>query len=203
MPETDAPTSARRPMRADARRNYDRLLAAAGEAFAAYGADASLDDIANKAGVGNATLYRHFPNRETLLEAVFRDRVHTLCAQAEDLRGRGSPDDALVTWLRALVAHVAAYRGLATWLMSTASAQGEPSVSCQELIRAAGESLLLRAQQSGAVRPDIGTSQLLRLTHAIALATEQEPGEADQILSLLMNGLRVQPAPPSSCSCVH
>lgn len=190
-PETSAPEAPRRPMRADARRNYDRLLAAARDAFAADGADASLDDIARNAGVGNATLYRHFPSREALLDVVFRDRVQTLCAQAEELHGSESPDDALVTWLRALVAHVTTYRGLAAWLMSTATGQEQSPASCQELIRAAGKSLLIRAQQSGAVRPDIGTSQLLRLTHAIALATEQTPGEADQLLSLLMDGLRM------------
>ncbi|MFF0523465.1 TetR/AcrR family transcriptional regulator [Actinomadura nitritigenes] len=199
-PETSAPDAAQRPMRADARRNYDRLLAAARDAFAAYGAEAPLDDIARDAGVGNATLYRHFPSREALLDAVFQDRVQTLCAQAEELHGRESPDDALVTWLRALVAHVTTYRGVASWLMSTATGQEPSPASCQELIRAAGKSLLIRAQQSGAVRPDIGTSQLLRLTHAIALATEQTPEEADQLLSLLMDGLRMQTTPPPGLS---
>ncbi|WP_433734369.1 TetR/AcrR family transcriptional regulator [Nocardia sp. CA-129566] len=195
-PETSVPGAVQRPMRADARRNYDRLLAAARDAFAAYGADASLDDIARSAGVGNATLYRHFPSREALLDAVFRDRVHTLCAHAEELHGRESPDEALVTWLRALVVHVTTYRGLAAWLMSTAAWQVESPASCQELIHAAGKSLLVRAQQSGAVRPDVGTSQLLRFTNAIALATEQTPGEADQLLSLVMDGLRQTSPPP-------
>ncbi|GLY73594.1 TetR/AcrR family transcriptional regulator [Actinoallomurus iriomotensis] len=199
-PETGAPEAAQRPMRADARRNYDRLLVAARDAFTAYGADASLDDIARNAGVGNATLYRHFPSREALLDAVFRDRVQTLCAQAEELLGRESPHDALVTWLRALVVHVTTYRGLAAWLMSTATGQEQSPASCQELIRAAGKSLLVRAQQSGAVRPDIGTSQLLRFTHAIALATEETPGEADQLLSLVMDGLRMRTAPPPAFS---
>jgi AcrR family transcriptional regulator len=195
-PETGAPEAAQRPMRADARRNYERLLVAARDAFAAYGADASLDDIARNAGVGNATLYRHFPSREALLDAVFRDRVQALCAQSEQLSGRESPDDALITWLQALVVHVTTYRGLAAWLMSTATGREQSLASCQELIRAAGKSLLIRAQQSGTVRPDVGISQLLRLIHAIAMATEQTPGEADQLLSLVMDGLRAQTAPP-------
>lgn len=189
-PETSRSEAVQRPMRADARRNYDRLLAAASDAFGAYGADASLDDIARNAGVGNATLYRHFPTREALLDAVLHDRVQTLCAQAEELHGSESPDAALVTWLRLLVAHVTTYRGLAAWLMSPATGQEASLSVCRELIRAAGSSLLVRAQQSGAVRPDIDAPQLLKFAHAIALATEQTPGEADQLLSLLMDGLR-------------
>ncbi|MFB4272964.1 TetR/AcrR family transcriptional regulator [Nonomuraea sp. GTA35] len=187
--KSGAPIRAQRPTRADARRNYDRLLASAKDAFAQYGADASLDDIARDAGVGNATLYRHFPSREALLDAVFRDRVELLCAQADDLLTAPSSGEALAVWLRALIVHVATYRGLATWLMSVAAGPGWALNSCQESIRAAGTALLNRAQQDGTVRPDISAPQLLRLTNAIALVTEQTPEDADQLLSLMMDGL--------------
>jgi AcrR family transcriptional regulator len=178
----------RRPTRADARRNYDRLLASAKDAFAEYGADASLDDIARDAGVGNATLYRHFPTREALLDAVFRERVEMLCAEADDLLTAPAPGEALAVWLRALIVHVATYRGLATWLMSAAE-PGWALNECRESIRAAGTALLDRAQRHGTVRPDVSAPQLLRLANALALVTEQTPEDLDQLLKLLMEGL--------------
>jgi AcrR family transcriptional regulator len=181
-------------MRADARRNYNRLLAAAREAFAEHGTDASLDDIARKAEVANATLYRHFPTREALLDAVFRDRVEALCDHAVELLSYPSPEDALVTWLEALIVHVATYRGLASRLMSTAAAEERVLTSCRESIRAAGMALLTRAQRSGAIRPDLSTPRLLTLTHAIALATEHTPDQAGPLLSLVLDGLRTAPS---------
>jgi AcrR family transcriptional regulator len=89
-----------RPMRADAQRNYDRILAAAGAAIARDGADASLEKIARRAGVGSATLHRHFPSRQALLEAVFRAKVEALCHKARSLTTDPDPGVALVTWLR-------------------------------------------------------------------------------------------------------
>jgi AcrR family transcriptional regulator len=199
---------AQRPMRADARRNYGRILAAAREAFAAHGAEASLDDIARAAGVGNATLYRHFPARAALLDAVFRERVEALCAEADALIAQASaqppplaPDDALEAWLRALIVHVTAYRGLATWLMSAPNWAEGGLASCQASIRTAGTALLTLAQRSGVVRGDVSATRLLRLANAIALVSEQaaEEGEgtdeADGMLSLVMDGLRTAPRP--------
>lgn len=196
QPQTGAQELAQRPMRADARRNYDRLLAAARDAFAAQGTDASLDDIARNAGVANATLYRHFPTREALLEAVFHDRVDLLCGQAQELLSLPSPQEALVTWLRALIVHVTTYRGMAGLLMSTGRDQA--LTSCREPIRVAGAALLTRAQESGDIRPDLGTTQLLTLTHAIALATEHSPAKADELLELVMDGLRTGRTPPGA-----
>src|SRR5439155_8286531 len=100
--------------RADARRNYQRLLAAAGDAFVQHGVDTSLNDIARRAGVGAATLYRHFPTREALLEALLMDRLNELAAQARTFRETLSPHDALVAWLRVFTVHVTTYRGLST-----------------------------------------------------------------------------------------
>src|SRR5215216_6625186 len=105
-------------LRADARRNRDRLIAAAREAFAERGAEASLDDIARRAGVGPGTLYRHFPTRLTLIEAVYRDGVEALCAEARDLMSSPSPGEALATWLRSVLSYAGEKRGLATALMT-------------------------------------------------------------------------------------
>jgi len=181
--------STQRPRRADARRNDAQILDAARVAFAEHGADAPLDDIARRAGVGIGTLYRHFPTRQALLEAVFGDRVATLCAEAHDLLVAPSSGDALVTWLRAVVGHITIYRGLAVALMPILDKEAEPASSWHGAIRAAGTALLARAQQSGAVRPDIGVADLLKLANAIAVATEQAPEGADRLLSLVMDGL--------------
>src|SRR6266542_3482452 len=105
MDGTGTPAVEHRAMRADARRNYGRLLAAADAAFTEHGAEASLEDIARRAGVGIGTLYRHFPTRMALLEAVYLDRVRVLCARADELRQTRSAGDALDGWLRALAAH--------------------------------------------------------------------------------------------------
>src|SRR3954452_21187219 len=107
MTETSGPSAEGsilvRPQRADARRNVERLIAVAREAFAENGADASLDDIARRAGVGPGTLYRHFPNRMPLMESVYRDNVEALCASASELLSAPSPGEALAQWMRAFL----------------------------------------------------------------------------------------------------
>ncbi len=105
-------------LRADARRNYERLLAEARSAFAEHGTDASLEDVARRAGVGIGTLYRHFPNRHALMSAVFEDAVSDLLARSRELLTDPQPCTALVTWLREIVTHAGEYRGLARALMS-------------------------------------------------------------------------------------
>ncbi len=178
-------------MRADARQNYAKLLAAARAAFAEHGPDAPLDDIARRAGVGIGTLYRHFPTRQALLEAVYLDSIEELGAEAESLLDAPSPGDALATWLRSLLAHNLTQRGLKEALMLTAGS--ELAASCKLQMRAAGAALLARAQQAGAIRPDAEIGDLMRFVHGIALATEQTgegPGRAERLLALMMDGLR-------------
>ncbi|WP_250573952.1 TetR/AcrR family transcriptional regulator [Nonomuraea sediminis] len=183
-----------RPMRADARRNYDRILAAAAEAVAEHGAEASLEEIARRAGVGSATLHRHFPARQRLLEAVFRGKVEALCAAADDLAADPDPGHALVTWLRAVAEHAVSNRGLAASLMRGGQ-DSDPTLgaTCHTMIVDAGESLLTRAKQAKAVRPDISIRDLLTLANAISLAVEQEPdgaAQADRLLTLALTGVR-------------
>src|ERR1700686_3026253 len=110
--ETPPESSLARPMRADARRNYEKVLVAARDAFAEGGASTSLEEIARRAGVGIGTLYRNFPNRQTLLEAVYLDELHALCRTAEELREL-PPWDALVSWLHRFVAYLSTKQALA------------------------------------------------------------------------------------------
>ncbi|MDV5145771.1 TetR/AcrR family transcriptional regulator [Streptomyces sp. SBC-4] len=202
--DATTPPPPRRAMRADARRNYERILAAAGAAVARHGVDASLEEIARDAGVGSATLHRHFPSRQALLEAVFKDRVETLCARARDLAAALDPEAALVAWLHAVGAHAVTNRGLGAALMpgagdsnaaSRGGGGGEPDLgdSCHTLIVNAGSDLLDRAHQAHAVRPDVTVTQLLKLVGAIALATEHDSdgaAETDRLLTLVLDGVR-------------
>jgi AcrR family transcriptional regulator len=193
--ETVASCGPARAMRADARRNHERLVAEARTAFAAHGTDTSLEDVARRAGVGIGTLYRHFPNRQALMSAVFEDAVDDLLARSRTLLRADEPCAALVTWLRAVVARAGEYRGLARALMAASDdsrGSGSDLARCGGPIREAGGALLARAQQSGAVRPGVVIGDLLQLTHAIALAAEETPGDpalADRLLRLTLHGL--------------
>ncbi|WP_443062053.1 TetR/AcrR family transcriptional regulator [Streptomyces sp. NBC_00490] len=180
-------------MRADARRNYERLLAEARTAFAAHGSEASLEDVARRAGVGIGTLYRHFPNRNALLSAVFEDAVNDLLARASELRRSPEPCAALVTWLREMITQASEYRGLARALMSVSHDDTSALARCSDPIREAGSALLTRAQEAGTVREDVVIGDLLQLTHAIALAAEEmssDPDLADRLLMLTLTGLK-------------
>ncbi|WP_329306423.1 TetR family transcriptional regulator [Streptomyces sp. NBC_01260] len=182
-----------RPMRADARRNYDRLLAEARTAFAEHGTTASLEDVARCAGVGIGTLYRHFPTRHALMSAVFQEAVADLIARSHELAGTERPCDGLVEWLGAIITHAGEYRGLAQALMSTCRDETSALSRCNVPLREAGSVLLARAQAGGAVRPDVSIDDLMQLTNAIALAAEQspdDPGLAGRLLTLTVQGLR-------------
>nr|WP_198952996.1 TetR/AcrR family transcriptional regulator [Streptomyces sp. TSRI0281] len=182
-----------RPMRADARRNHDRLLGEARTSFAEHGTDASLEDIARRAGVGIGTLYRHFPNRHALMNAVFQEALSALLERSRELAGAEQPCRALVEWLGAIVTHAGEYRGLAQALMSASRDETSALAQCHTPLREAGAGLLSRAQESGAVRADVSIGDLLQLTNAIALAAEQTPDDpalADRLLLLTLQGLK-------------
>ncbi len=182
-----------RAMRADARRNYDRLLAEARAAFAEHGTGTSLEDVARRAGVGIGTLYRHFPNRHALMSAVWEDAVRDLLARSRALLDAPQPCSALVTWLRAIVTHAGEYRGLSSALMSASHDDTSALARCSKPMREAGAALLARAQEAGAVRPDVSIADLLQLTNAISLAAEETPDDpelADRLLTLTCRGLK-------------
>jgi AcrR family transcriptional regulator len=186
------PVVAARARRADAQRNVDRLIAAARDAFAAHGSQAPLDDIAREAGVGAGTLYRHFPTRLALLEAVYRDSVERLCADGARLAETEPPADALLQWLRGFVNVVSQKRGLAAAL----SAEGRASelfAQSHAMINATGRDLLDRAKADGAVRNDVALADVLNMAKAFAQAGEtspEGPALAERLLGLAMDGLR-------------
>ncbi|QIS18302.1 TetR/AcrR family transcriptional regulator [Nocardia terpenica] len=187
--------SHRRALRADARRNYERILAVADAAVAEHGAGASLEEIARRAGVGSATLHRHFPSRKALLEAVFHERVAALCQRANDLAGHAAAATALIVWLRAVGAYIAATRGLASSLLDGGHDPLDDT-ACYTMIRTAGADLLRDAIAAGTVRPEITIDDLLTLLNAISLATEHIPDnapEADRLLVLVVEGIRARP----------
>ncbi|MFB9410307.1 TetR/AcrR family transcriptional regulator [Dactylosporangium matsuzakiense] len=173
-----------RPMRADARRNYDALLAAAAEVFGELGAQAPLDEIARRAGVGNATMYRHFPTREELLLAVYDDEVRALCADGRRRLTAEAPGDALFAWLEAFVAHAASKRFLA------AGVHG-PDTRLDRWHRAMHDTaaaLVERAAAAGAVRPGTDAWDLLVLANGIALAATDDT-QARRLLAAVRHGV--------------
>jgi AcrR family transcriptional regulator len=182
-------------MRADARRNRQRLLDAALQVYAERGADdASLDEIARRAGVGIGTLYRHFPTRQALLEAVYRDQVEELCAVARELHDEAPPQQALERWLRALMAFATTKKNLSSSLMSGPN-KSEVATSCSAMVREAATRLLADAQAAGQVRGDVDAIDLLRMSHALAIAADQpysHPDQGERLMSVLLAGLRPQ-----------
>jgi AcrR family transcriptional regulator len=183
-----------RPRRADARRNYDQLLEQARIAFAESGVDASLDEIARRAGVASGTLYRHFPTRLDLVEAVLAEQIAELVDLGRGLLTAEDEFDALSTWLRATITHALTYRGLAAAVMNSALDRGNDLVSTwhAELFEV-GAALLARARRSGTVAADADDADVLKMIGAIAWAAQDTPdsaARADRLLTLLMNGLR-------------
>ena len=157
----------------------------------------SLEEIARRAGVGIGTLYRHFPTRQALLEAVYRDQVEVLEARADELLNSESPGDALADWLRALVKFSSTKHSLTSALLATLGKDSELLSSCSKVIRGAADALLARAQEAGVVRPDADSGDVIRLVHAVSIATQRgpaDPGQADRMLALILDGLRPQPA---------
>lgn len=190
----DSRPYAGRTMRADARRNYEQLVKQARLAFAESGADASLDEIARRAGVASGTLYRHFPTRLDLIEAVLTGQIAELAGLGRALLAADDEFDALSTWLRATIMHALTYKGLSAAVMNSALDRGNGLVSAwhAELFEV-GAALLARARQSGAVTPDADDADVMKMIGAIAWAAQDSPdspAQADRLLALLMNGLR-------------
>ncbi|WP_344473155.1 TetR/AcrR family transcriptional regulator [Nonomuraea monospora] len=160
-------------MRADAKKNYDQLLVVAAAVVTEQGADASLRDIARRAGVGLATLYRHFPTREALLETLLRAGFDELTAKAAELETSSSAEDALVTWLRDCVGCAHSYRGVTEHMMAAIDdPESALHASCVTM-RAAGTRLLRRAQDAGVARGDIDGGDLFALVGALAWLNDQ------------------------------
>ncbi|MEV4314950.1 helix-turn-helix domain-containing protein [Actinocrispum sp. NPDC049592] len=183
-----------RPQRADARRNYQHLLDQAKIAFAEFGADASLDEISRRAGVASGTLYRHFPTRMDLIEAVLADRIGELVNDGRGLLHAEDAVDALFTWLTAAVEHGVTYRGLSAAVMNSALDRGSAVISkWHKDMFDVGAQLLARAQASGAIVADVEAADVLKMVSAIAWAAQGDSAQASRLLTLSMNGLRARP----------
>ena len=190
--ETEITALSQRPQRADARRNYEKLVSAAREAFAEDGTSASLEDIARRAQVGIGTLYRHFPTRQHLLEAVYLDEVEAICRSAADLADL-EPWDALVAWLRQFVGFAATKRAIAQEMLATIGSDAEVFRTCRGAIATAGDSLLGRAQAAGAARADANFTDIGRLLGGIS-SIQADPEQIERILDIVIDGLRARPA---------
>lgn len=197
LSEHETPPYPTRPMRADARRNYERLLAQARVAFAESGADASLDEIARRAGVASGTLYRHFPTRGDLIEAVLAEQITRLVDLGERLLTHTDAFDAVSRWMSAVVTHGLTYRGLAATVMTSAIDRDDDLVSTWHArIFDVGARLLQRARRGGHISAEATDTEILKLTGAIALAAQDSPdatAHAARLLTVVLNGLRHSP----------
>jgi AcrR family transcriptional regulator len=181
-----------RPARKDAARNHDALLRAAAEVYSERGVEASLEEIARRAGVGIGTLYRHFPSRDALNEAVYRREVATLCDRAGALLHDNDPVAALAEWMTAFAQYVARKRGMAMALKSALGPDNELFAYSHQRIREALGSLLDAAVATGEIRADVDHEDLLRAMSGICMATDS-PGWAERtgrLVGLLIDGLR-------------
>ncbi|MCF2527593.1 TetR/AcrR family transcriptional regulator [Yinghuangia soli] len=200
-PHGAPPSAAQPPRRADARQNRERVLAAAREVFTESGPEASLNEIARRAGVGPGTLYRHFPNRHALVAAVVKDRVTALCGHADGLLAADRPaDEALADWLRAFLEHARTQHGMGVAAMIAdadaagggAEAGGELDLNCHLSIHNSAEALLGRAREAGSVRRDLSADDLIQLVVGIALSTARspDPDQPERLLALVLDAAR-------------
>ncbi|WP_328403089.1 TetR/AcrR family transcriptional regulator [Nocardia sp. NBC_00403] len=180
----------RRP-RADARRNRERLLAAADEVFGAGGADAPLEHVARRAGVGVGTLYGHFPTRRALIAALLAERNEDLFERGDRLLDGPVTADIVAEWVRAVVQHAATYQGLAAVLAESLNDDGsELHASCLRM-NGIGEELVDRAGRSAALGPDATAADVFTLINAAAWTREYAgPDQAERLIALVLNGLR-------------
>ncbi|MFF4851144.1 TetR/AcrR family transcriptional regulator [Streptomyces sp. NPDC001194] len=187
---------AARPLRADARRNRDKILAAAVRVFTEEGLDAHLERIAREAGVGTATLYRNFPTREALVEEAYRNEVARLRDVVPELLAAQPPYEALRAWTRLFMDYATAKRGMADALRAIAASGSNPYAHSHDMIRTAITELMDACAGAGAIRTDIGPTDMFAALAGIALtsAAPDQREQAERLLDLTLDGLR-RPAP--------
>ncbi|MDG4895071.1 TetR/AcrR family transcriptional regulator [Mesorhizobium sp. WSM4976] len=186
----DAP--AQKPLRADARRNRDKLVEAAAQMFASDGVDVSLEEIARRAGVGIGTLYRHFPTREHLVEVVYRREVEGLCHAADELAREHPADVALELWMQRFVDYIATKRGLATSLRLLLTTNSTLFSDTSGRVSGAMRSLVQAAAAAGKIRADVDASDVMHALGGIYSApnTPDWRERSGRLVKLLIDGLR-------------
>jgi AcrR family transcriptional regulator len=182
-----ASVAAPRPQRADARRNFEAILAAAREAFAVNGPDASLEEIARNAGVGIGTLYRNFPARSDLINSLYADEVEELCRAADNTEG-APPWEALMTWLQAFAEYCMRKRALVEGL----NRDSELFTNARDAMYAAGEPLLKRAQESGDARSDLQISDVMYFMTGLLSSNYQDDEQRNRVIGVGMDAIRAR-----------
>jgi AcrR family transcriptional regulator len=192
MPAKTAQSVARKP-RVDGQRNYDRILEIAKKAFARAGANVSMDDVAKQAQVGAGTLYRHFPTRDALLEAVYRSEVEKLAAAEAEFARTMPPVEALRAWMMLFVDYIAAKQIIAPALNTMVGGPSKVFEATGELIKGAIQRLVLRAVESGEVRADLDSLDLLRALVGVSnvASTPEWPQSARRLVEILVLGSRL------------
>jgi AcrR family transcriptional regulator len=190
--QTSAETLIERPKRADALRNYQKILAVAREAFAEGGESTALEEIARRADVGIGTLYRHFPSRQALLEALYVGEVEEMARSAAELDSV-DPWEALNGWFESFIAYIGTKRALAAELQNYLDPDAPLFQVCRTTLFESGEPLLKRAQEAGVVRPDVTIGEVIQMVVGIVKIPATEPGQTERILRIAMDGLRYRP----------
>ena len=183
-------------MRADARKNYSHLLAVARDVVTEHGADASMRDIARRANVGLATLFRHFPTREALFEALLRTNLDALTQKAGELETSKPPDEALVSWFREVVAFVQSYSGVVALMASAHEHPESPLYATCTAVHSAGARLLRRAQTEGTARADMDGDDLFALMSALGWLVDQPSfaPRADHLFHVIASAILTNPS---------
>jgi AcrR family transcriptional regulator len=184
-----------RPMRADAQRNRDRLLEVAVRAFSQEGPDVTLESIAREAGVGIGTLYRHFPTREALIEAAYRNELARLCASAAELVASMPADVALRTWMDRFIDYLATKRGMADALRAVIASGGDPFAQSRESLLDAIGTLLKAGAADAILRSDVAPADVMASLSGVSLVAgaPEQRDQAGRLLDLLVDGLRHHP----------
>jgi AcrR family transcriptional regulator len=185
-------TSQARPLRADAQRNRERLLKVAVQAFSHKGAEVTLESIASEAGLGIGTLYRHFPTREALIEAAYRNELARLCAGVPELLATMPADVGLRTWMDRFIDYLATKRGMADALRTVIASGGNPHAQSRERLLEAVGSLVKAGADQGVLRRDVDPADVMIGISGVSLAasTPDQREQAGRLLDLLLDGLR-------------
>ncbi len=181
-----------RPLRADARRNRERLLSVAVQALSREGVDVSLEAIARQAGVGIGTLYRHFPTREALIDAAYQGELDRLCDCVDDLLAAAPAERALRAWMNHFVDYMSTKRGMGDALRALIASGGDPFARSRDRLTGAVAALLGAGRADGTLRADVAPGDVLVSLSGVSLATadRRDRDQVDRLLDLLMDGLR-------------
>ena len=185
---------ATRARRSDSQRNYELLLSTAAAVFAEHGTEVSMDLLAKTAGVGIGTLYRHFPNRQRLVEATYRHELEQLCAYGDDLLSQVPPDEALLLWMRRFIGYAATKKGMADALKALAAADPQQMADNRALVRAAMDKLIGAAQATASIGADVTSDDLMTGLSGLCMVSSASGWQdrAGRMVELLMAGMRAQ-----------